>query len=498
MSSTLFASDPKDVPSLTVTVDTYSSASPFPSPGSSFIPPPVPGAHEYAIKSPTPRRKLSEAKLNGSANPDNANGASMISEKTEADETVSKAANQDSEQEIWVADALVEKLGTGPSKTPPFSKVLASVSEQIAGKEGAGTTATVSGEAVAAGGEEVQGGASNTTSSADSPTSVLTPIADNRSRATSTSLSEDSDTTPPSSAATPTMANSGIEREPSPPPEPTPLRSSRDSLTSSRPAPPSPAASRRASAAMSRTSGRSRPSSTLASTPGGSSSRLSLSGLDAQLAPETPKPPTHSLLVKIRDFAFPPSDARHTGTGPMTPHPNKRLQRPLSAWSSSSASSASSDHQTAEDDSQGGWSGAFGWAGLRRMSWFSGSREAGNTEAPSDGDFARNFAGESPSSEIEDPMDAQSDEYDEDDEEQEVERELPPGLYRALYAFEPEGTAEMALEEEQIVRVLGRGGGVGWAIVVREGGEGHALVPEGYLEPVRLDRDSDEDDEDEG
>ncbi|KIM21169.1 hypothetical protein M408DRAFT_333631 [Serendipita vermifera MAFF 305830] len=95
---------------------------------------------------------------------------------------------------------------------------------------------------------------------------------------------------------------------------------------------------------------------------------------------------------------------------------------------------------------------------------------------------------------------------------------LPPGIYRALYAFEAEGTAEMSLAEGQLVRVVGRGGGVGWAVVEREwtpGGSGEeqserpppaqvddaaegsgsgalglagqALVPEGYLEIWRLD-----------
>jgi hypothetical protein len=44
---------------------------------------------------------------------------------------------------------------------------------------------------------------------------------------------------------------------------------------------------------------------------------------------------------------------------------------------------------------------------------------------------------------------------------------LPPGIYRALYAFEAEGTAEMSLSEGQLVRVVGRGGGVGWAVVER-------------------------------
>jgi hypothetical protein len=91
--------------------------------------------------------------------------------------------------------------------------------------------------------------------------------------------------------------------------------------------------------------------------------------------------------------------------------------------------------------------------------------------------------------------------YDDDDAGggEQVEEELKPGLYRALYPFEPEGTAEMALVEDQIVRVIARGGGVGWAIVERlpEQGDGvggfgleaagQALVPESYLEPYRLD-----------
>jgi len=98
-------------------------------------------------------------------------------------------------------------------------------------------------------------------------------------------------------------------------------------------------------------------------------------------------------------------------------------------------------------------------------------------------------------------------EDDEDDDDYE-EDALYPGLYRALYAFEPEGTAEMRLVEDQVVRVIGRGGGVGWAVVIDEKGtaeaaeaEGlasdlvapkHALVPESYLEPVQLDWEDEE------
>ncbi|TFK22881.1 hypothetical protein FA15DRAFT_671057 [Coprinopsis marcescibilis] len=86
-----------------------------------------------------------------------------------------------------------------------------------------------------------------------------------------------------------------------------------------------------------------------------------------------------------------------------------------------------------------------------------------------------------------------------------------------MFGFEPEGTAEVGLEEDELVRVVGRGGGVGWAVVEvgwkgvgvdagvdekdkekeKKGGvdvvlkDGrsvrHGLVPESYLEPVRLD-----------
>ena len=210
-------------------------------------------------------------------------------------------------------------------------------------------------------------------------------------------------------------------------------------------------------------------------------------------------------LIKIRDFAFPDEDVRHTCTGPLTPRPNRRLQRPLSTWSASSASSTGSEDR---DDGAGAGLGAssFGFSGwgLGRLGWFGGRGSMGSTGAgdgPSQGDFARNFTElTSPDYEIEDPYDSLDDEDEDDVDEDNAtagrvgvegheERPLLPGLYRALYAFEPEGTAEMALEEDQVVRVIGRGGGVGWAIVARDGDDGHALVPEGYLELVSLDRD---------
>jgi len=296
------------------------------------------------------------------------------------------------------------------------------------------------------------------------------------------------------------------------------LRSSRGSLSSSRPAPPSPAGSRRTSTALSRQSStRSRPGSISPLTPANSHD-------PGAASPTTPTPTqlqqqesqqqaarsasissavaSQTVLVKIRDFAFPDEDVRHTGIGPLTPRPNRRLQRPLSTWSASSASSAGSEDN---DDGAGGSSYPFSGWGLGRLGWF-GMRGTGNTSSassvghgdggPSQGDFARNFTEtESPEYEFDDPYESLDDDDDDDNGDDDYgvgahgENPLLPGLYRALYAFEPEGTAEMALEEDQIVRVIGRGGGVGWAIVARGGDEGHALVPEGYLELVSLDRD---------
>ncbi|KDN40469.1 hypothetical protein RSAG8_08089, partial [Rhizoctonia solani AG-8 WAC10335] len=135
--------------------------------------------------------------------------------------------------------------------------------------------------------------------------------------------------------------------------------------------------------------------------------------------------------IKIRDFAFAPADERHFGRG--------------SQNRDSIASSIGSD-------------------------MFSGSRGSSEPDSPS---------------EYPDPSSGHGSEDDE---------AFIPGIYRALYPFEPEGTAEMALVEDQRVNVLGRGGGVGWVVVLKSDGE-QALVPEGYLELVRPDLEDDDDDD---
>lgn len=180
-----------------------------------------------------------------------------------------------------------------------------------------------------------------------------------------------------------------------------------------------------------------------------------------------------------------------------------------------------------QDDDDDGWNG-FKW-GMGRFSWGFGQHaqkpqqqqqqpQPAITSAifPTRTDLDRNFG--SSDDDSEEYFDAESDpastansnnqnvEYAESPAQQyDEDPPLYPGLYRALYAFEPEGTAEMRLVEDQIVRVVGRGGGVGWAVVVAsdeadvggtpnvegDGDDGkspkHALVPESYLEPWKLD-----------
>lgn len=269
----------------------------------------------------------------------------------------------------------------------------------------------------------------------------------------------------------------------------------RESLTSSRPAPPSPAASRRTSAALSRHSStaRSRRQSKATSLSQQTDSQKHAS-LSARLSLNR-----RSWIVKIRDFAFAKSDERHIGKGPDVPRPNRPRHRTsiLSVSSSSSSTPGDAEDDLEDEHRQQGW-GPFRWNTLSSHFWGTDTREGNTGQAgPSRSDFERNFDTSS-SSPVEEPG---GDGFDSNAQEEEDYEEgwdggtginedepLLPGIYRALYPFEPEGTAEMALEEEQIVRVVGRGGGVGWAIVEQEGG-GHALVPESYLELLEADQD---------
>lgn len=201
--------------------------------------------------------------------------------------------------------------------------------------------------------------------------------------------------------------------------------------------------------------------------------------------------------MKIRDFAFAKSDERHNGRGPDVPRPNRPRHRTsiLSVSSSSSSARDEVDEDLEDEQRQQAW-GPFRWNTLSNHFWGLEAQGVGSGtgSGPSRSDFERNFDSSSSSPGEEPEGEAFSIDPDDTGEgwegEPEINEDEPllPGLYRALYPFEPEGTAEMALEEDQLVKVIGRGGGVGWA-VVEQGEGGHALVPESYLELVEVDQD---------
>ena len=202
------------------------------------------------------------------------------------------------------------------------------------------------------------------------------------------------------------------------------------------------------------------------------------------------------------------------GCGPDAPKVIKKLLKnhgPMDAGSrresGMSESSVDSEASSRRSSGFGSW-GAFRWASKLSGAWrLGGSGGSGNGNGsrssgaggytPSQQDFERNFDATADLDVVDSPAD--DDEYSSDyeDEVEAEPEELLPGVYRALYDFDPEGTAEMGLKEGQMVKVVGRGGGVGWAIAVRadaeagaetdEGENNWALVPESYLRVVKLD-----------
>ncbi|VDC02202.1 unnamed protein product [Peniophora sp. CBMAI 1063] len=458
---------------ITITAERRASASPFPSPGSSFLPPPIPGAHEFAIKVPAKAKRMSATKgtttehkpQDGSTPNGEMKKASIQPSSTPSKPNTAEPPSKPNGV-LEIPDAPVSEEKTSASSITP-TNTLSKAS--TAGKDQGDDLALK------------PNGIITIPSDLNAPSPPITPKPQS-----STFINAPSPLKATESPTTPTDARvpSSAPVITSPPPPATP--SSAHSLSSSRPAPPSPAASRRTSRALSHRSGSSRPASAVF---GGSSRRVSPKDKEKE------KEKKKSILVKIRDFAFAVGDPRHTSNGPDTPRPTRRLQRPMSTWSTSSAGSSEGGDEDSAGGPGNGWS--MPW-GLRRIPWFSGGGGKGEGGAgPSAGDLARNFEVGSPTEEeggsferwgAQNAGDELSDEdpsASEDGGEGE-EGELAPGVYRALYAFDPEGTAEMALEEDQLVRIVGRGGGVGWAVALREDGE-HALVPEGYLEFVRAD-----------
>jgi len=269
-------------------------------------------------------------------------------------------------------------------------------------------------------------------------------------------------------------------------------RQSLPSISSSRPAPPSPSASSTSSRPPSQHSNSSRGSTTgpttfqqnIAKRQSKLQNEILIPTLeDPSLLPSPkspqpqPKSPSgdrkRSIFLRIRDFAFPPSDDRYRGDGPDVPIPNKRPGSELDP------DFGGLDEKLA---TFGGGDAGTGWRSLIPSIGTGAGVRNSTKDTPSTNDFARNFDASSP---IDD--DAEEDGYEDDLEDDEDGEEdlgpLVPGHYRAVFPFEPEGSSEMALEEGQVVNVVGRGGGVGWAVVQKDDGT-HALVPESYLEPV--------------
>ncbi|KAH7921974.1 hypothetical protein BV22DRAFT_1131807 [Leucogyrophana mollusca] len=527
----------KDHPApLNLGLDVISSSQPFPSPGSSFLPPPMPGPHEFAVRPPSAGRKMSKKAADdssvaaGGSNSGNAGTTNNNATTPSGSNPLNGAVSPTRVHMILIRSflprfldsmlniprSLLRVLSFQESKTPftpdnsngPPSDLLDPRTPIPRSPTSVPHTPT-----------------EYTYSSPDRPPRV-------------SSLSYQPDTTgepllsPSSPSFTPQIAASHRQST-----------QSCTSLTSSRPAPPSPAISRRASG-LSRTSSRSRsrpvsgisgcasrpasgvlgsrpvsgvrsrpvsgtlaPGASISRTPSGRRSKdiMGMSAVVESKEKEQEKPEEEVLLIKIRDYGFPSADARFTGEGTDVPRPNrpkvlaKRLRLSTASSSSSSSTSSTSDDEDEswdDDNDTSGW-GGFKWGfGQLQSSWGAGARtSSGNPtegEFPSHTDFARNF-GNGEDAGGDDGPEELSDEYSEDQydmDDSEAEPSLLPGLYRAMYAFEPEGTAEMKLEEDQVVRVVGRGGGVGWAVVVKEGitdSGVHALVPESYLELVKLD-----------
>ncbi|KIJ59779.1 hypothetical protein HYDPIDRAFT_32882 [Hydnomerulius pinastri MD-312] len=538
----------KDQPApLSLGLATLNSSQPFPSPGSSFLPPPVPGPHEFAIRPPSAGRKMSKKDgedLSGDVSTSrastfcNGNATTAAITGSSAGVVNDERATGSATSPNGVVSPTRAPLSFISSFLPRFIVSMLNIPRSVLRVLHLQEPATPTPTSSASGSE------SGTSSGCLEP-STPTPH-------TPTEFTY----------ASPDRRALGQEPQPQDARGSDPLRfpqpqhrlstQSVTSLTSSRPAPPSPAMSRRASGlsrASSRTRSRpvsgvsgsaSRPVSGAAGSrpasgvltrpvsgslaPGGSSglSRtpsgrrgkdvLGMSSVAESKEREREKErvaaATDDLdeeveLIKIRDYGFASSDPRFTGEGSHVPRANRpkvlarRLRR--SSTSSSSSSSSSEENQW-EDEQEGGvngW-GQFKWGFGRGWGFGArGSVTAAESDFPSRGDFDRNFADpdedEGEGEVYDDAEDLSDEQYD--DEEQEGEPALLPGLYRAIYAFEPEGIAEMKLDEDQVVRVVGRGGGVGWAVAVKGGLKDngvHALVPESYLEVVRLDGDEEE------
>ncbi|KAJ7211717.1 hypothetical protein GGX14DRAFT_564944 [Mycena pura] len=443
---------PHPHPQLSLTIDAPPSAPGFPSPSSSFVPPPIPGAHEFAMMPVPPGKRLSQrtrtSSEEGGKQPNGAINGGLASPATPRGPS---------------------PLSPASAVTPTATSVLAGIASKPASLAPVSTAST----------------------SASASTSTLASSAPSTPSAKRVSFPAP----PPRTPTTPTATSSG----------------SGDMLTSWRPAPQSPALSRRTSLARSTSSASSRGTQSrrtsrilmgvrhrlsqsvsaadVEGTPGpapGTSDRTadealvqspapidsaSTSAASASAASSTaaawPRPP-----VVVRDFAFAAEDERRAGLGPDVPRPcdpfrlARRLRGEACASDYGDALHPDGDGEADDDDDDAQW--PF----LRFRAALGEPARAGGGSGVDAADFARNFTDDD-----DDDDDGARGEEALDYEEQCAE--TAPGLYRAHFAFEAEGPAEMSLAEGQLLRVFGSGatilpagapeedsdnGGAGWAV----------------------------------
>ncbi|KAJ7747452.1 hypothetical protein DFH07DRAFT_1037187 [Mycena maculata] len=435
-------------PHLSIIVDSAPSASPFPSPSSSFVPPPIPGAHEFAMK-PAPPGKRREPRS-----------------RTQSEEGSDELGPGQSNGRV------ARDRDTG-SPGPTTPRPLLDPASASPGSATTPTAATMSAHATP---KDASSG----------PSSIHAPSMP-KSDSTSTPTPTSTLTSAAPSNPIVSVPASPSKRVSFPPPPRTPTTPATPATptvaeipSSSRPAPPSPALSRRTSAvpgslvrssssASSRGSASATQSRRTSRVLAGARHRLSRSTSAADAEEEEqeeekePRAP-----ITVRDFAFPPADARHAGLGPDVPPQcdPRRLARKLRG---AARLSDYSDAGTGEEEEEEGDWGGSAFLGRLRMSLNMGGGTAGWASGAAHGDgvgaadFARNFGDEG---EYENEGEG---EYEDEDglyyEEPAAppDADVPPGLYRAQFAFSALDAAEMPLVEGQLVHVLGAGA-AGWAV----------------------------------
>ncbi|KAG9009653.1 hypothetical protein FRB94_011658 [Tulasnella sp. JGI-2019a] len=461
----------------------------FPSPSSSFVPPPMDDADDFIKKTTTivaaRRRDTSVSQhLNGYSPAASTTEPAKGEPLTPSSKSATPTANSSSvgeavspESKAVVGEGKVAGRGR-PISDPYGDRENHNMANGLPSPEGVGSTSQV-------------------TATRTKHLSTPPPLSGNpHNQFLSMTLP---------SPQEPTVASSGGL---SPTPQNSPFfsmipDSKRNSLASNRRAPVSPTPSRHSSMLPSRRG----------------SKRMSAARQSSTAGADRPSPQrkaTSTVLMKIRDFAFTAEDERHSSIKKIHLRDNPRKSDTgMSPRSSTASGSAYSSDQARK--SGGGWSSFFqasaarfgfgtgndaydgdSGSGSKRNSRLSGIIPLGGKQQSTqvydspmdDSDPSSQRWRTSSSSQEEEYSDAQPGAMSESDYDDEPEAPFVPGFYKALYSFEPEGAAEMALEEEQVVRCLGRGGGPGWIIAIKEAKDGvseqgHALVPEGYLEFMR-------------